>query len=330
MKDTDYHLEKLRWGGPSLDILQALAQSFCRCRNRLIRFGGKVEAILSNGPEGMCGMLVSEMITFLTRMNLTPPTQKYIATSILRVNAATFGKFLNGMPSGKHDWITNAKSVIKFLLRGQDSVITSDEDAIANRIEEYFFRGFDPERKQPPSYFQPQRQQSGAPCSRKELSGEIEWVAFEKIYFGEEIKLIWVSGESHFFPEGHDKSVAQAVMDVVRTEGKITFITRSSTSAYNDLCEFAEQYELDTNPHFLKMDLAKESGIPSERKWDFLNPSLQFLFLHTSGNSEDTLFILRGSEPDDDRRIEYGPIALQANKGELEAFKKWLALIDND
>ena len=44
---------------------------------------------------------------------------------------------------------------------------------------------------------------------------------------------------------------------------------------------------------------------------------------------EETLFLLRGHSPNDESRMEQGPIALAANASELQAFRSRLAQIES-
>src|SRR5262249_18716015 len=69
----------------------------------------------------------------------------------------------------------------------------------------------------------------------------------------------------------------------------------------------------------------------ADRWWDFLNSKIQFLYLWLGKDASDsqsrpdeTLFILRGNSADDERQREHGPIALEANVPEMNAFKDWL------
>jgi hypothetical protein len=309
---------------PSLEVLRSLAQSFCFCRNRRLRFGGDDEEVLRNGVAGMCGRLVSEMMTFLKRRGVKVPSQKYLADNVIHVHEGAFGSFLAGTPRGDEDWTSHARKVVKFLLRGDALSIGRDEQSVADRLDEYFFRGHDSEANQPPAFFQPERQRVGEPCSRQELAGEIRWLGYERQYTSQEVKLIWVSGETAYFPEGSSGRVAQAVEDLINVGGAVTFVTRSSTTATQDANDFTTRHDIATGRtlHLVNLNDPKYASV--ERRGDFLNPALQFLYFYRQAKSEESLFILRGDDLDDDLKKQPGPIAIEANRVELAAFKKWL------
>jgi hypothetical protein len=101
----------------ALETLNALAQHICRIRNRRIMFGGDKDHVVANGAEGMCGLLVAEVLEFL-RINEMPnlPSQADIAEEF-GLNAGTFSQFLAGQPSRNKAWVSQARECIRFIVR---------------------------------------------------------------------------------------------------------------------------------------------------------------------------------------------------------------------
>jgi hypothetical protein len=275
----------------------------------------------------MCGLLVAELLAFLdSRKVFGVPSQATLAKRV-GANAGSFGKFLIGEPSQNPGWLTRGRDAVLYILSGEspDTPSTGRQEVLA-RINEYFFRDFDPAGKAPPPFFLPERVRFGEPCSRTELADEIEWFAAERQMTGREAKLVWVSGESTFFPDGATGTYGRAVHDAVAAGVQTRFVYYGPSPAAAGLDEFSRSSGEPIAETLRRMDTADPGATLPERWWEFLNPVTQYLFLSIAGDGinqpDEILFQLRA--PDGDRRVRYGPIAQEANAAELTSFKRWL------
>jgi hypothetical protein len=198
------------------------------------------------------------------------------------------------------------------------------------RLEEWCFRDYAPRKKQLPRVFLTERVRFGEPMTRTELAGEIEWYALECALTEASAKLIWVSGGASFFPDSATGTVGKAVRDAIEVGVDVSFVFRGPSEASRSLEEFFHHNGRSPSDALHQIDVASLGEKMPERWWDFINPVLQFLYLNVDSvdmeSPDETLFVLRGHESEEERRRRHGhgPIASEANSTELEAFKDWM------
>ncbi len=313
--------------GQALTTLRALAQHICRIRNRRIMFGGSKDEVVANGAEAMCGLLVAEVLEFLRLNDMQNlPSQGELAT-MFSLNAGTYGQFLLGAPSRNKAWVRYARESLRHIVR-VTTPESPERQEILDRLELWCFRDYDPRKKQLPRVFLPERARFSEPMTRTELAGEIEWYAFERELTGQPAKLIWVSGDSSFFPDSATGTVGKAVHDAIDAEVDVHFVFHGPSEAGRSLDEFFDHNGRSPSDFLHKIDLSTLGREAPARWWGFVNPVLQFLYLSVDGEEggapDETLFIIRGPESEEERRNRHGPLAVEGNKAELAAFRAWM------
>lgn len=324
------------WGGLDPDTLQSLAQQLCRIRNRRSLFGGDDDHVLRHGPPGMCGRLVFQVLRFLRERPVAGlPSQRDLA-HLVGVKPGGFGKFLEGKPSRHPPWITYAQQCVQHLALGTSRATDDDEvweqkQHVVTRLREYFFRDYDQSEGTPPRVFTPARARFGEPTTRTELAGEIDYYTSERSITGRATKLIWVSGDSSFFPDagGGTGTVGEAVHRADLAGVNVVFACPVKSAASRSLEDFIDHNGRSASETLRQIDLLSLGDNPPSRWWEFANPVVQYLYLSIQstkdGKPAEALYILRGLETNEERERRVSPIALEGNDAERSAFKKWVA-----
>lgn len=245
------------------------------------------------------------------------------------MNPGSFRQFLEGLPSRNPPWVAHALECVRYIVRRQTGPVDPEREAVLSRLEEWFFRDFDAQRGLMPRVFLPERARFGEPMTRTELAGEIEWYTAEHELNRIDAKIVWVSGDSSFFPDQATGTVGQAVHRAFESGVNIYFVYHGDASpAARSLEDFFHHNGSSPTDTLHRIDLTDMGEAPPSRWWQYSNPTLQFIYLGVGLNPrqwpEETLFILRGAETGEERLNRHSPLALEANGAEMTAFRAWM------
>jgi hypothetical protein len=130
---------------------------------------------------------------------------------------------------------------------------------------------------------------------------EILWLACEHRYSaqsGRQARLVWVAGESAYFPEEVTGTVAEVIKAAIDAGVVIAFVFRSPTVACDNLDEFVTRNRIGPDKAPSKADRPRRSPV-QRSTWvvGFPEP-------HVAAP------LFRGFEPNYDNCLQHGPIAL--------------------
>jgi hypothetical protein len=310
-------------------VIQELEQRICRCASRVELFGGGDEKVAEYGHEGMAGLLVEDAYEFLLSRRVPGlPTRTQLSSHLdppVRLNVLS--KFLGGAPPRGTDWFRHARTILRYLLLGDNPDVRGQRVEVAERIDDYFFRNFKAKESTP--FFRRSRRQYGMPCSQKELAGEIAWIVRERDLTGQPAELLWVSGGLAYFPSGVDTRLAREVVLALRGEVRVTFVYYPDIGRHGpraNLDDFFSNNQEAKDTPYLELDLMKATNV--NRWWEFSGVTFTYLYLAASRGTEtfETLYCVRGAQsgPLSDELL---PLALRANADELDTFMKWWARV---
>jgi hypothetical protein len=273
----------------------------------------------------MAGLLIQDAYNFLAQRVPSLPTRTQLAAYIIQpsVRLNVLRKFLDGTPPRGTDWFLHARTLLRYLLLGDNPETAGTQRDIFDRIDEYFFRAFKEQESTP--FFRRARRQHGIPASPKELAGEIAWVVRQRTLSNRPAEVIWVSGGPAYFPTGADNRLKKEVASALHGEVRVTFAYHPGGGKHGVRANlddfFADHQGVKDTPYF-DLDLGRANK--TDRWWEYCSGVFSYLYLaaHRDNDTDETLYYVRGTQAghSSDEQIH---LALRATPSDLELFLNW-------